>query len=126
MNKAIDPTAMTRTVAAVYNVVDYYIFDHGDRFLEPDEDPYIFTGIWGVSFRVQSMPQQLLSWSYVRGAAEGLNKMLCQKGQYYQTDFNIFDGENGLSGEMVAQGRLSTGPNVLSKNVTADSQPETS
>ena len=117
---------MKRTVTAVYNVVDYYIIDHGDKFLQADEDPYVFTGVWGVSFRVQSMPQQLLSWSYVRGAVEGLNKMLCQKGQYYQTDFDIFDGEDGALGELVGQGRLSTGPNILSNNVTAVGQHETS
>lgn len=112
---------MTRTVTAVYDVIEFYIFDHGDGFLQPDEDPYLFRGIYGVSFRVQSMPQQLLSWSDVRGAAEGLKELLCQKGQYYQADFNIFD-----YGSLVGQGRLSTSPDFLSNNVTADSQHETS
>ena len=121
MKGAIDPTAMTRTVTAVNDLIDYYIFDHGDGYLQPDEDPYIFKGIYGVSFRVQSMPQELLSWSYVRGAAQGLKEMLCQKGQYYQTDFNIFDSGDGLKGELVGQGRLSTGS---SNNVTADGQHE--
>lgn len=116
MKGAIDPTAMTRTVAAVENVIDYYIFDHGDAFLQPDEDPYIFRGIYGVSFRVQSMPQELLSWSYVRGAVQGLKEMLCQRGQYYQTDFSIFDSGDGLKGELVGQGRLSISS---SNNVTA-------
>ena len=123
MKGAIDPTAMTRTVRAVYDVIDYYIFDHGDGFLQPHEDPYIFNGLYGVSFRIQSAPQQLLSWSYVRGAAQGLKEMFCQKGQYYQTDFNIFDSDDGFGGELVGQGRLSTG---LGNNVTADNQHETS
>lgn len=117
---------MTRTVTAVNNVIDYHIFDHGDGFLQPDEDPFIFTGIWGVSFIVQSVPPQLLSWSDVRGAAEGLKKMLCQRGQYFQTDFDIFDSDHGLVGQLVGQGRLRTIPNLLSNNVTADSQHETS
>ena len=123
MNEAIDPTAMTETVTAVYNVIDYQIFEHGDGFLQRDEDPFIFTGIWGVSFKVQSMPHELLSWSDARGAAEGLKKMLCQRGQYFLNDFNIFDSDDG---QMVGQGRLSTIPNLLRNNATAGSQHETS
>ena len=51
--------------------------------------------------------------------SEVLNGILCPKGQYYQTDFNVSDSFDGL----VEQGRLSTG--FLSSSVTADSQPET-
>lgn len=52
---------MRQTVTTVYNVIDLYIIDQGDRYLRPDEDPYVFDGPYGASFRVQSMPQQLLT-----------------------------------------------------------------
>ena len=56
---------MRRTVTTVYNVTDLYKIDHGDGYLWPDEDPYVFDGSYGASFRVLLMPQQLPKWSYM-------------------------------------------------------------
>ncbi len=112
---------MKRTVQNVYNIFDFQIFEHGDGLLPPDENPFEYYGTEGYTFNfeVQSLPQHQLTWSYMRGAAEGMNRMLCLRGQYYQNDFDIYDSDEGL----VGKGRLSA--TFPSNNVTTDSQPET-
>ena len=111
---------MRRTVNGVYNFFDFQIFEHGDGLLPPNENPFMYESIQGCSFIVQSMPPHQLSWSYLRGAAEGMKETLCQRGRYYQNDFDIYDSDDGL----VGKGRLSA--TSLSNNVTVDSLPETS
>ena len=93
----IDGKDLAWILLTIHEYIDVRLRTKGDGTLAPKHDPFGFsTAPARISFKAQSEPERLLTWSVLQTAVEGLYFCLPQALQYYGATFRIRDYENNF------------------------------